>query len=149
MKVRRIHSELRETVATYDARSPLNRPGVLAALFRSTGMGDSPTEQFWIIALDARYRPIGILRASEGTATSTLVHPREVFGPAIRLGAVSVAVAHNHPSGDATPSEEDIELTQRLIDAGKLLGVPLLEHVVLGEGEAYYSIRSNSRRLSF
>jgi DNA repair protein RadC len=68
------------------------------------------------------------------------VHPREVFGPAVRLGASAVVCAHNHPSGDPTPSVEDHQVTRRLVEAGNLLGIPLLDHVVIGNG-TYRSLR--------
>ena len=71
---------------------------------------------------------------------SILVHPREVFRPAVRSGAAAVVVAHNHPSGDPEPSAEDLEVTRRLAETGRLLGIPLLDHVVVGEG-AWVSLR--------
>lgn len=77
---------------------------------------------------------------SRGTADKTFLHPREIFRHAIRFGAVSVIVAHNHPSGDPTPSDEDIEETKRLRDAGELVGIPLDDHVVIGCGGKHVSI---------
>jgi DNA repair protein RadC len=72
------------------------------------------------------------------------VHPREVFGPAVREGAAALIVVHNHPSGDPEPSAEDLSVTRRLIEAGELLGVPLLDHVVVGD-VGYVSIRERMR----
>jgi DNA repair protein RadC len=69
------------------------------------------------------------------------VHPREVFAPALRELAAAIIVAHNHPSGDPEPSMEDIEVTKRLSEAGKLLGVPLLDHIIVGEGGSFTSLR--------
>jgi DNA repair protein RadC len=77
---------------------------------------------------------------SIGTLTATLVHPREVFAPAISCGAASLVVAHNHPSGDPTPSHEDRLLTQRLSEAGRLLGLQLDDHLVIGRS-GYVSLR--------
>ena len=77
---------------------------------------------------------------SRGTADKTFLHPREIFRHAIRLGAVSVIVAHNHPSGDSTPSDEDVAETKRLIEAGELVGIPLDDHVVIGRGGKHVSI---------
>ena len=71
---------------------------------------------------------------SEGTLSTSLVHPREVFGPALRGGAAAVIVAHNHPSGDPRPSAEDVSVTRRLQETGRLVGIPLLDHVVIGDG---------------
>jgi DNA repair protein RadC len=91
----------------------------------------SATEEFFILMLDARNRPIGSERVAQGTLTACLVHPREVFGPAIRCRAAQIVIVHNHPSGDPTPSDEDRALTRRLAEAGELLGIPVLDHVVV------------------
>jgi len=71
---------------------------------------------------------------SIGNLNSAPVHPREVFAPAIKRGAAAIIVAHNHPSGDVTPSPEDILITKRLAEAGELLGIKLLDHVIIGSG---------------
>jgi DNA repair protein RadC len=91
-------------------------------------------EQFFVLLLDGRNRLIAELRISEGTLTAALVHPREVFAPAIRLAAAALVLVHNHPSGDPTPSAEDTALTDRLRRAGELLGIRVLDHVVVGQG---------------
>ena len=96
---------------------------------------------FVALLLDGRHQVFAYAEVSRGTMTASLVHPREVYGPALRMSAAAVIVAHNHPSGDPEPSSEDIEVTRRLRDAGKLLGVPLLDHVVLGEGGRHASLR--------
>ena len=90
-----------------------------------------PTEAFWVLMLDARGRAIGHQQIAAGTLTACLVHPREVFAPAIRARAAQIVVVHNHPSGDPTPSEEDVRLTDRLAAAGQLLGIPVVDHVIL------------------
>lgn len=97
-------------------------------------------ETFYVLFLDGRHRLLGVERVSEGTLTTSLVHPREVFRPAIRACAAAVVVAHNHPSGDPEPSRQDYEVTRRLAQCGRLVGVPLLDHVVIGQG-AHVSIR--------
>lgn len=89
-------------------------------------------EQFVVLLLDGKHRLRRIERVSEGTLTSSLVHPREVFRAAVRESAAALIAAHNHPSGDPEPSAEDYEVTRRLREAGALLGIPLLDHVVLG-----------------
>ena len=88
-------------------------------------------EGFWVLCLDARGRPLALSQVSQGTLTACLVHPREVFAPALRCRAHSVVMLHNHPSGDPEPSVEDIALTSRLVDAGQLLGIPVVDHVVV------------------
>ena len=101
-------------------------------------------ETFHALLLDGKHRLQHVSRVSEGTLTCSLVHPREVFGPALREGAAALIVAHNHPSGDPEPSAEDISVTRRLIEAGRLVGIPLVDHVVIGEG-SYVSIRERIR----
>jgi DNA repair protein RadC len=91
-------------------------------------------EQFFVLLLDGRNRLMAELRVSEGTLTAALVHPREVFAPAIRLAAAALVLVHNHPSGDPSPSAEDTALTDRLRRAGELLGIRVLDHVVVGQG---------------
>jgi len=91
-------------------------------------------EVFYVLLLDGRNRLRAEVRVSEGTLTTALVHPREVFGPAVRLGAAALVLVHNHPSGDPSPSSEDLALTERLRQAGELLGIRVLDHVVIGQG---------------
>jgi hypothetical protein len=90
-----------------------------------------PQEGFWVLCLDARGRPLAMSQVSQGTLTACLVHPREVFAPALRCRAHSVVLLHNHPSGDPEPSVEDVALTARLVDAGQILGIPVVDHVVV------------------
>jgi DNA repair protein RadC len=97
-------------------------------------------ETFHVLLLDAKHRLKGREMVSQGTLTASLVHPREVFRPAIRLSAAAVVVVHNHPSGDPEPSAEDLGATRRLLEASRLLGIPLLDHVVIGDG-AHVSLR--------
>jgi DNA repair protein RadC len=91
-------------------------------------------EQFVVCGLDAKHRVIGINVVSIGTLTLSLVHPREVFKALILMNAAAWLCAHNHPSGDVTPSQEDRALTKRLREASELLGITLLDHLILGEG---------------
>ncbi len=90
-------------------------------------------ERFLLLLLDGRHRVLREVLVSEGTLTASLVHPREVFRPALQEAAAAVVLVHNHPSGDPTPSREDREVTDRLIEAGELLGIPVLDHVVVAE----------------
>jgi len=95
---------------------------------------DLEKEVFEILLLDARHRLFRRERISVGTATGSLVHPREVFRPAIRHSAVSLVMLHNHPSGDPSPSPEDRDVTRRIATAGEILGIRVLDHLVVGEG---------------
>jgi len=102
---------------------------------------DAPHEQLHLLLLDGRHRLMREVMASRGTLTASLVHPREVFRPALREGAAALVVVHNHPSGDPAPSGEDREVTRRLVQAGALLGVPVLDHVVVAE-RGWVSLRA-------
>jgi DNA repair protein RadC len=87
-------------------------------------------ERFIVFWLNTRHRVMGFEVVSEGILNNSLVHPREVFRGAIVASCASIVVAHNHPSGNTEPSREDIEVTQQLVEAGKILGIPLLDHVI-------------------
>ena len=143
MKVRRVHSELRETVASYDARrTPLKSPESVAATL-SELLENEPQEVFGALLLDAKHMPIGWHEVSRGSLTASIVHPREVFGAAIRMGAAALIVAHNHPSGDPKPSREDLQVTKRLVEGGTLLGINVLDHVIVGADGAFSSARAD------
>jgi len=112
--------------------------------FRSSGdifkhyheqLGSLKKEEFHVLLLDAKNRKIKDVRVSEGSLTSSLVHPREVFNPIIRESAAAVILIHNHPSGDPTPSQEDLHITRRLRDVGDIMGVRVLDHLIIGKGK--------------
>ncbi|MCZ6873090.1 MAG: DNA repair protein RadC [bacterium] len=103
-----------------------------------TYLGDTDREHFVVLLVDRKNRLIGINTVSIGSLTASIVHPREVFKAAILANAAAVVLGHNHPSGDPQPSHEDKALTKRLVDAGKLLGIEILDHVVIGD-DTYYS----------
>jgi DNA repair protein RadC len=88
---------------------------------------------FYLITLNARARVIDVHEVTRGTLTASLVHPREVFRVAIADGAAAIIVAHNHPSGDPTPSADDRMATRQLVEAGNIIGIPVADHVVLGD----------------
>jgi DNA repair protein RadC len=96
-------------------------------------------EIFVVLALDVRNSVIDEIEVARGCLTGVEVHPREVFRPLIRMSAAAAVVAHNHPSGDPTPSPEDVFLTRRLREVGDIVGIPVLDHVVVGRG-AYVSL---------
>ena len=95
-------------------------------------------EFFFMITLDSKNRTIGYHTISMGSLSSSVVHPREVFKPAILENSAAVIFLHNHPSGDPAPSREDRECTNRLTAAAKILGIRVLDHIILGESE-YFS----------
>jgi DNA repair protein RadC len=98
-------------------------------------------EHFWMLALNTKNRLLRIVEVSVGSLNASIVHPRELFKEAVRLSAASVVVVHNHPSGDPTPSGADLQLTRRLVRAGEVLGIDLVDHVVIGDGGSYASVR--------
>ncbi len=95
---------------------------------------DRKKEVFFSLLLDSKNRLIREIQVSEGSLNASIVHPREVFAPVIRESAAAVLFVHNHPSGDPTPSREDIDLTERLSEAGNLMGVRVLDHIIIGNG---------------
>ena len=121
------------------ARPPLRSAQKVYALLSAQLFG-LEQEVFCLLLLDGKHRLRRQQLITVGTLTSSIVHPREVFRPAVREAAAAVIVAHNHPSGDPEPSREDLEVTRRLCAAGELLGIPLLDHVVLGDG-SFVSLR--------
>ena len=100
-------------------------------------IGESKKENFYILALDAKNNLINIQEISVGTLTASIVHPREVFKEAIRSSAASIILAHNHPSGDAEPSEADLEITKRLIEVGKIVGIEVLDHLIITKAKTF------------
>jgi DNA repair protein RadC len=91
-------------------------------------------EHFVVVLLNGKNRIIGINTVSVGSLTSSLAHPREIFKPAIIGNAAAIVLAHNHPSGEPTPSAEDIELTKRIREVGEIMGIRVLDHIVIGDG---------------
>lgn len=111
-------------------RSPVDVHPLLREEFRGLDR-----ERFLALYLDTRHRILAAETVSIGSLNASLVHPREVFKPAVAMSAAAVIVAHNHPSGDASPSGDDLDLTARLDRCGDLLGIAILDHLVVGDGE--------------
>lgn len=99
-------------------------------------------EELWVAVLDMKNRLILKEQVSTGTLSGSLVHPREVFQVAIRNAAAGLILLHNHPSGDPAPSPEDRKVTLQIAEAGKLLGIPLLDHIIIGN-QKYFSFKDN------
>jgi DNA repair protein RadC len=114
-------------------RLPLRGPRDVWAHF-GPQMEHLPVEQFRVAILDAQHKMVAAPLISTGTLNSSLVHPREVFQEAIAQRAASVVLVHNHPSGDPTPSPDDRAITQQLVAAGRLLDIPVHDHIVIGRG---------------
>lgn len=120
-------------------KAKLTAPEVAFDLLKSY-LKDLDREHFVVVALDVRMAPLGINTVSIGAVDATVVHPREVYKFAILSNATSILLGHNHPSGDPTPSKDDIELTKRLVSTGKVLGIDVTDHLVIGNGD-YYSMK--------
>jgi DNA repair protein RadC len=118
---------------TPGARTVLGSPAEVHAAFGPL-MEDLPREVFRVALLDARNGLLRDLVVSEGTLSSSLVHPREVFRPALLEPAASLILLHNHPSGDPTPSPEDVRLTRQLVESARLLELRIHDHLVIGRG---------------
>jgi DNA repair protein RadC len=112
---------------------PIDNPVTAAAALSQDLMWETQ-ERFAVVLLDVKNRLLGTQVITIGTATETLASPREIFREVIRQGATRAIVAHNHPSGNVEPSQEDIELTRQLLAGSQLLGIPLLDHLILGNG---------------
>ena len=123
----------------------IDAPEVVTKYVQGVYDEDPTVEWFVVVLLDRKNRPLGRVTVTKGIANSSLVHPREVFKPAIVAGASAIVIAHNHPSGDPAPSRADIQVTRQIREAAKILGIDLLDHVICGDksadpqGLGYYS----------
>jgi DNA repair protein RadC len=120
-------------------RQEIKNPESIAKAVRHR-VKDKAKEHFLLVILNTRNRITGVVTISVGTLNASLVHPREVFQKAIAHYASSVVLAHNHPSGDLDPSEEDLRITRRLVEAGKLLGIEVLDHIII-TGKEHLSLK--------
>ena len=122
-----------------EPKKPIRSSADAADAFRAVLKTGSEREMFWVLPLDAKKRPLSDAQMlSIGTVNGVGVHPRDVFAIAVRWNASAIVVAHNHPSGSLKPSKMDDELTRGLHDAGKMMGIPLVDHIILGN-EYFYS----------
>jgi DNA repair protein RadC len=130
----------RRTVANAaGTRAQMTSPRVVAE-FLLPQYGNRRVEQFGVLLLDTKHRVLRCTVLSVGTLDASIVHPREVFREAVAAGAAAIVLFHNHPSGDPEPSTEDTRLTERLMAAGVMMGINVLDHVILGDAR-YFSYR--------
>lgn len=130
----------RTLVRGRDERPQIATPEDLAKLLLPE-FGAKPVEQFGVVLLDTKHRVLRTTVLSVGTLDASIVHPRDVYREAARGGAAAVVVFHNHPSGDPSPSPDDVALTKNLIHAGEVLGITLVDHIILAE-HRFYSLRA-------
>ncbi len=133
---------VRERSVTYEVSPAVQSPEDLVSVARAL-IGDSDREVMAVIYLNHKHKVQAIERVATGTLSSVVVHPREVFKGALLANASAIAMVHNHPSGDPTPSEDDRELTKRVMQAGEILGIRVLDHIVLGE-DKHVSLRETT-----
>lgn len=100
---------------------------------------EEPEEYMYMICMNTKNRIVGVFEISHGSVNASIVTPREVFQKALLANAVSIILMHNHPSGDCTPSREDIEITKRLVETGNIVGVEVLDHIIVGD--SYVSLK--------
>lgn len=129
----------RALVAGFPRGRPLRAAADVFARYRFQ-VADLPVEVFLVLLLDVKARLLRDVRVATGILDKSLIHPREVFAPAVEERAASVILLHNHPSGDPSPSAEDREVTRRLRAAGGIVGIPVLDHVIIGS-RSYYGFR--------
>lgn len=121
---------------TYVIRSPEDVVTVGREFMR---IHEEPEEYMYMICMNTKNKIVGVFEISHGSVNASIVTPREVFQKALLANAVSIILMHNHPSGDSTPSREDIEITKRLVEAGKIVGVEVLDHIIVGD--SYVSLK--------
>lgn len=126
-----------------DRRFRYGNPERIHELAREIGLDKMAEEYIYCVCSDALLRVIGLFEVSHGTVGVSIASPREIFQKALMLGAVNVTLIHNHPSGDPTPSGQDISLTKMIKDAGQMIGISLLDHVVVGDN-CYCSLREEN-----
>lgn len=124
---------------------PLVRTPADAAALVMPHLRFQETERFWVLLLNTKNEVLDRIEISKGGLASSPVHPREVFKAAVRLGAAGVILVHNHPSGDPAPSRADLAITSRLGRAGGLMGIPIIDHIIVGDG-SFVSLRERGAR---
>ncbi len=132
---------VKESSVTYKLEKPITNPTVAAEIINQVfDLENQPNEIFAILCLSTKNKVVGAHLISQGSLSASIVHPREVFKAALLNNSASIILAHNHPSGDPEPSREDVETTKRLVEAGNILGIRVLDHVIIGE-QRYLSMR--------
>lgn len=124
---------VKDSEVTYDFDPDITGPDAVYRVLDAIGLKDRAEEEFWMLCLNTKNKITGVHQVSVGNLNSSIVHPREVFKRAMLNNAASIIVAHNHPSGDPAPSQNDIDVTKRLADAGKLMGITLMDHIITGD----------------
>ena len=123
----------------------LNTPSLIAEMFNVVFRLNKQTEEYlYMIALDNKGKPLGVFEISHGMVNMTICNPREIFIKALLCGSSGIVITHNHPSGDPTPSREDLKSTERVKNAGKIIGIRLLDHIIIGDN-TYCSLNESGQ----
>ena len=132
---------VKEKVGRYDLPRVIGSPGdAYRAITAITSVEEEAQEVFGVLILNTKFKIVAVHEVSRGTLNASLVHPREVFKPAILHNAAAIICFHNHPSGDPEPSEEDIRITKRLVEAGKIIGIEIVDNIIVGD-DRYTSLK--------
>jgi len=134
--------QVREKSFKYDTFEISDPEAATAAINAAFDLESDAVEKFGLISLDVKHKINGLHIVSVGQISSCHVSPRDVYQRAITNNAANIIIFHNHPSGDPTPSTEDIRITKRLLEAGQILGITLIDHIIIGDGRSY-SLRKN------
>jgi len=132
---------VKEKGAMYDVQKKIESPlAAYEAITEIAKVQEEAQEVFGILILNTKNKIVAAHEVSRGALNSSLVHPREVFKPAVLHNAAAIICFHNHPSGDPEPSRDDIEITNRLVEAGKIMGIEILDHIIVGD-DRYVSLK--------
>lgn len=132
---------VKEKTARYEVENQVNQPKDAYKYLQTVVQPEEAAEEYmWLLTLDIKNKITGLFTVSHGSLNASIVHPREIFKRALLQNAASIIIAHNHPSGDPAPSKEDINITLRIKEAGKIIGIELLDHLIMGDGN-YVSLK--------
>jgi DNA repair protein RadC len=134
---------VRESQLNFDNRK-VQSARMVCDILKEIGLNDRASEELHVLYLNTKHQVIGVEMISRGTLNSSLVHPREVFKGAILANAHAIIIAHNHPSGNTSPSSADKSVTETLVKAGNLLDVKVIDHVIIGQGEEFFSFKTST-----
>lgn len=136
---------VKEFSKNYPTDDKLNNPEMISHMMCEIFRADRKAEEHvWVIAFTKKFSLIGIFDVSHGTASASLISTREIFVRLCLCGAVQFVLVHNHPSGDTTPSVEDIKVTERMKEADQLMDIPCMDHIIIGKNGAYYSFTEHN-----
>ena len=132
---------VKEKVGRYELPKKIGSPDqAYKAITEITSVEEEAQEVFGILILNTKNKIVAVHEVSRGTLNSSMVHPREVFKPAVLHNAAAIICFHNHPSGDPEPSRDDIAITKRLVEAGKIMGIEILDHIIVTD-DGYVSLK--------